>query len=150
MRARTEDAVKANCVHEEGWNTDREGDCKAEGGEGERGESSRERRECAHAAAHYCRFAGAGERRRERGHEHERGSTREREAAGEREPSASSLVVLVEAPPLVLGHVEQRVRRALRDALAEGEGRHLWALPSRFIDHDECRSSLRSMMRPDI
>ena len=61
-----------------------------------------------------------------------------------------SLEVLVGAPPLVLELVGQHVRWVLGDALAEGEGRHQWALLSRFIAHDEGRDSLRSIMRPDI
>jgi hypothetical protein len=91
-----------------------------------------------------------GEGARERGgasgrHEHERGSTRERGRFQGR-GSALSLEVLVEAPPLVLELVGQHVRRVLGVALAEGEGRHVWALHAGFIARAASRSSSRSRM----
>ena len=91
-----------------------------------------------------------GEGARERGgangrHEHERGSARERGRFQGR-GSALSLEVLVEAPPLVLELVGQHVRRVLGVALAEGEGRHVWALHAGFIARAASRSSSRSRM----
>ena len=56
------------------------------------------------------------------------------------------LGVLVEAPPLVLELVGQHVRRVLGVALAEGEGRHVWALHAGFIARAASRSSSRSRM----